>query len=245
MLYSLHKVKAVIAYNGHAYKGFQKQKSTPNTITHDLEKALSSLGINDNITGSGRTDAGVHATGQVIHFSLPLFWKDLNRLKDTLNQKLHSIQVKHISWVKDDFHARFSAKKRLYRYVFKTQKPSIFEQESIAYYPVFNPSLLEESLSLFIGKHDFNFFRKTGTQTYTSIRTVFYVRYIQRGNYHFIYFQADGFLRAQVRMMIQSAMAYTQNQLTLKQIKEQLSCQRKHHTKLAPPQGLYLAKIIY
>lgn len=245
MSLSHRKVKAVIAYDGHIYQGFQRQKSTNNTITHALEHALKPLGIHASITGSGRTDAGVHATGQVIHFQIPDFWKDLSKLKETINQKLTYIQVKHICLVSEDFHARFSAKKRLYRYLFKTEKPSLFEQAYVAYYPSFNVHLLQEALTCFIGRHDFDFFRKTGTQTHTSIRTLSKAHYLQRGKYHFIYFEANGFLRAQVRMMTQSAMAYATGKLTLQQIEEQLHCHTKHSTKLAPPQGLYLAKIFY
>ena len=75
------KVKAVISYDGSIYYGFQKQKSTTKTITHAIEEALNSLHIGSSIVASGRTDAGVHATGQIIHFNLPYFWSDLNKLK--------------------------------------------------------------------------------------------------------------------------------------------------------------------
>ena len=118
------RVKAVISYDGSAYFGFQKQKSTTKTITTTIEKALISLGIKSSIIGSGRTDAGVHASGQVIHFDLPYFWQDLDKLKLNVNRKLSDIQFKNISKVEDDFHARFDAKRRTYRYVFKTTRKS-------------------------------------------------------------------------------------------------------------------------
>ncbi|HIP29093.1 MAG TPA: tRNA pseudouridine(38-40) synthase TruA, partial [Sulfurovum sp.] len=82
------RVKAVIAYDGSVYHGFQKQKSTSNTVTHDIEKALSSLHIQSDIVGSGRTDAGVHASGQVVHFDIPHYWNDLEKLTLNLNRKL-------------------------------------------------------------------------------------------------------------------------------------------------------------
>ena len=170
------RVKAVITYDGSHYLGFQKQKSTKNTITHAIEEALLSLHITSNIVASGRTDAGVHATGQVIHFDLPEFWSDLDKLKVTLNQKLNDIQFKHISRVSPDFHARFSAKKRLYRYVFKTTKPSVFEQKYISYYSDFNAALLQNALQYFEGEHDFNYFHKTGTLTHTTVREIYTTR---------------------------------------------------------------------
>jgi len=239
------RVKAVISYDGSHYQGFQKQKSTKMTVTSAIEEALVSLKIDSPIVGSGRTDAGVHATGQVIHFDLPDFWTDLEKLKLNLNRKLTDIFFKHISPVSDDFHARFGAKKRIYRYVFKTQKPSVFEQRYISYYDEFNPELLLQALIYFEGKHDFNFFHKTGTVTHTTIREIYHTNYVERNGYHFIYFQANGFLRSQVRMMVDAAMLCAKNEMPLTHLQEQLNCQIKHTTKLAPPEGLYLAKIIY
>ena len=241
----LTRVKAVIAYDGSAYYGFQKQKSTKQTITHDIEQALASLQIHSSIIGSGRTDAGVHATGQVIHFDIPEYWDDLEKLKVNLNRKLTSIRFKHITCVSSDFHARFHAKKRTYRYIFKTKQPSLFEQKFVSHYVIFDTLLLTEALKAFEGKHDFDFFRKTGTETHTSIRKLYSSHYMQRGDYHFIYFCANGFLRSQVRMMVDAAMSCAQKKLSLQALKEQLNCQVQHNTKLAPPEGLYLAKILY
>ena len=239
------RVKAVIAYDGSSYKGFQKQNSTRNTVTYAIEKALQSLQIHDQIVASGRTDAGVHATGQVIHFDLPDFWSDLNKLKSNLNRKLKEIEFKHISRVPNNFHARFSAKKRLYRYVFKTGKSSVFEQKYISSYPNFNAALLEKALTIFEGEHDFKYFYKTGSITHTTVREIYKTAYRKRKGYHYIYFQANGFLRSQVRMMVEAAMMCAREELSLIQLEEQLSCQKKYTTKLAPPEGLYLARIFY
>ncbi len=241
----LQRVKAVIAYDGSVYYGFQKQKSTTNTITHDIEQVLSSLHIESNIVGSGRTDAGVHATGQVIHFDIPAYWEDLEKLTLNLNRKLTHIHFKHITHVNSEFHARFYAKKRLYRYVFKTTQPSVFEQKYISNYPSFDAEILTKALECFKGKHDFDMFRKTGTHTHTSIREIYKAYYMQKENYHFIYFEANGFLRAQVRMMIDASMLCATSKLTIKQLQEQLNRQIRHTTNLAPAEGLYLARVLY
>ncbi len=239
------KVKAVITYDGSVYLGFQKQTSTIRTVTYAIEKALHSLHITSSIIASGRTDAGVHATGQVIHFDLPYFWSDLHKLKINLNRKLKDIEFKHISKVKDDFHARFSAKKRLYRYVFKRRKPSVFEQKYISYYPKFDPELLEKALSYFEGEHDFNYFHKTGSITHTTVREIYKTEYKERKGYHFIYFQANGFLRSQVRMMVEASMLCARGEMTLEQLSMQIKCREKHTSRLAPPEGLYLARVQY
>ena len=239
------RVKAIIAYDGSAYFGFQKQNSTSKTIMTTVENALKSLHIQSAIVGSGRTDAGVHATGQVIHFEIPPFWEDLSKLTLNLNRKLNDISIKHITAVEEDFHARFSARKRVYRYVFKTTKPSLFEQKYLSYYPSFEVQRLKEALTLFEGKHDFGFFHKTGSLTHTTIREIYTAQYQKRGAYHYIYFTANGFLRSQVRMMIAGAMAFATGEITRIALQEQLACHKKHITKLAPPEGLYLARVLY
>ena len=239
------RVKAVITYDGSHYLGFQKQKSTKQTIMYELALALHSLQITSEIVGSGRTDAGVHASGQVIHFDLPAYWTDVQKLKLNLNRKLQHIQFKHITPVNSDFHARFSAKKRLYRYVFKTSKPSVFEQTYISYYEAFDVSLLRKALELFEGEHDFEYFRKTGSETYTTIRTVYSAKYYVKNGYHVIYFQANGFLRSQVRMMVDAAMLCAREEMTLLELEEQINTKHKYTTNLAPPEGLYLARILY
>ena len=239
------RVKAVISYDGSQYQGFQKQTTTKLTITSAIEEALNSLQIDSPIVGSGRTDARVHASGQVIHFDLPDYWTDLEKLKRNLNRKLSDIFFKHITPVTNDFHARFGAKKRVYRYVFKTQRPSVFEQKYVSYYQEFNPELLIKALKIFEGEHDFNFFHKTGTVTHTTVREIYHTDYKERNGYHFIYFQANGFLRSQVRMMLDAAMLCARGDMSEIELQEQLNCQKKHTTKLAPPEGLYLAKILY
>ncbi|MFT7824040.1 MAG: tRNA pseudouridine(38-40) synthase TruA [Sulfurimonas sp.] len=239
------RVKAVITYDGSAFLGFQRQKTTNQTVTSALEGALRSLEINTPIVGSGRTDRGVHATGQVIHFDLPSYWSDLEKLKLNLNRKLNAVSVKHIAETEDTFHARFHAKKRLYRYVFKTQQPSVFERKYISYCEPFDKIVLRKALSCFIGKHDFKYFHKTGSGTHTSVREIFQAFYREKNNCHFIYFEANGFLRSQVRMMVESAMQCARGEMQLSQLREQLECQKKHCCRLAPPEGLYLARVLY
>ena len=239
------RVKAVIAYDGSYFQGFQKQKSTKNTITSQIEITLRSVGIKNKIRGSGRTDAGVHATGQIIDFELPDFWTDLNKLKRILNKKLKHISFKHISFINKEFHSRFSAKKRVYRYVFKTTLPSVFEENYVSYYPTFNTQKLQQALKIFEGKHDFSNFIKTGSITHTNVREIYKSYYKKHKNYHIIYFEANGFLRSQVRMMVEFAMQIALEERCIIELEEQLSLKKRYCTKLAPPEGLYLARIIY
>ncbi len=239
------RVKAVVSYNGASFQGFQKQRSTKQTVTTVIEGALTNLGISSAVFGSGRTDAGVHATGQVIHFDLPPYWEDLNKLKSHLNGKLKDIRFKHICRVSQAFHARFSAKRRIYRYCIKTAIPTVFEQNFVAYLPLKNSSRLEEALSCFIGVHDFSLFLKTGSETKHHVREIYRAWHIQRGSYHYLYFEANGFLRAQVRMMVDFSIRVANGELTSEQLKKQLALTKTYSRRLAPPQGLYLARVIY
>jgi len=108
-----------------------------------------------------------------------------------------------------------------------------------------DPSRLREALELFVGTHDFGYFLKTGSQTAHNRRTVTRAYLRWQGEYGMIYFHADGFLRAQVRMMIHAAAALSRGELTPAQLREQLALTRRHTRRLAPPQGLYLARVIY
>lgn len=239
------RVKAVLSYDGSFFQGFQRQTKTKKTITTSLESALRSLHIDSDIVGSGRTDAGVHATGQVIHFDLPDFWTEREKLRRELNRKLEHIRIKHITLVDEIFHARFSAKRRVYRYIFKQNLPSLFEENYIAHYPDFDPLRLQKALKVFEGEHDFHYFYKTGSDIHTTERTIYRAHYKQFGNYHTLYFEANGFLRAQARMMIDAAMHCASGQITLEMVKEQIDGSRRHTTALAPASGLYLARILY
>ena len=239
------RVKAVLSYDGSFFQGFQRQTTTKNTIMASLESALRSLHIDSDIVGSGRTDAGVHATGQVIHFDLPDFWNDLKKLHWELNRKLRHIRVKHITPVDETFHARFSAKRRIYRYLFKQTIPSLFEENHIAHYPDFDPKRLQKILKAFEGKHNFRYFYKTGSDIHTTEKMIYKAQYRQFENYHALYFEANGFLRAQVRMMIGASMHCASGKITPEMLKEQINGTQRHTTSLAPAAGLYLARILY
>ncbi len=142
------RVKATIAYDGSNFNGFQRQKKTDNTVTTAIEDALNSLGIESKIVGSGRTDAKVHATGQVIHFDLPYYWQGqtLIRLKECINSKLEAIRFKTIDEVDNDFHSRFDAKERVYRYIFKIKQPNVFERKYVSFLNVSSLELLDNAL---------------------------------------------------------------------------------------------------
>lgn len=230
-----------IAYDGTHFLGSQTQKESKNTILGKLENVLSKLGIDSKIIASGRTDRGVHATGQVCHIDLPEFWNDLVRLKKVLNEMLpSSIEVKSVKEVNDNFHARYSAKKRVYRYIIKDSKSNPFESDYVSFIENVNFEEIQKNIKLFIGEHDFRYFMKTGSDSKSSVRSVYKAFAYKHKKYIVLNFEANGFLRAQIRLMVGALL-----KLNSSEIKEQLECKKNYKVKPAISNGLYLSKIRY
>jgi tRNA pseudouridine38-40 synthase len=235
------RVAFTLQYNGTHFFGSQIQKETPNTVLGNIQQVLMQLGIEDKVTASGRTDKGVHATGQVCHIDLPPFWSDLDKLKKTINKMLpHAIKVKKIWHVRDDFHARYDAKKRIYRYIIKDEEPNPFEDEFVTFLKDVDFEKIKQNMKLFVGRYDFRYFVKTGSDVKTTTREIYKAFAYKYKGYIVLYFEANGFLRSQIRLMVGAVLKLDTNQ-----IKEQLACKKNHKTKPAPPNGLYLAKIKY
>ncbi|WP_415398446.1 tRNA pseudouridine(38-40) synthase TruA [Sulfurimonas sp. CS5] len=230
-----------IAYNGTNFLGSQAQKSSSNTILGNLEKVISQLNINSKIVASGRTDKGVHATGQVCHIDLPPFWNNLNKLKRILNEMLpSSIQVKSVKEVDAEFHARYSAKKRVYRYIIKESRSNPFEDNFVTFLSSVNFDIIEKNIKLYIGQHDFANFMKTGSDTKSSVREVFKAFAYRHKGYIVLNFEANGFLRSQIRLMVGALL-----KLDSIELEEQLKCKKSYKIKPSPSNGLYLARIKY
>ena len=235
------RIKITLAYKGSTFLGSQIQKSSPNTVNGTLEVLLQKLNINSKVIASGRTDKGVHATGQVIHIDIPEFWNDIKKLKRVLNEMLTpSIKILQIKKVNDNFHARYDAKKRVYRYLIKDADSNPFENDFISFYKDVNFSTLEKNIKLFKGTFDFINFMKTGSEVQSTTREIYKSFAYKHKGYIVLYFEANGFLRSQIRLMVGSLLS-----LNAKEIQEQLNAKTKHKVKPAKPNGLYLAKIKY
>lgn len=235
------RVALKIAYNGTHFLGSQTQKSSTNTVLGKLEHVLTKLGIEQKIQASGRTDKGVHATAQICHIDLPPFWSDLGKLKRVLNEMLPpTIHIRSVFQVADDFHARYSAKKRLYRYIIKVGESNPFEEGFITFVPALDTQELRKKIKLFEGEHDFAFFMKSKSDTKSSVRTIYRAFCYEYKDAIILCFEANGFLRSQIRMMVGALLSRTSTE-----IQECLQCKKKHKIKPAPSNGLYLARITY
>ena len=240
------RIKMTLAYNGANYFGSQIQKETDQTINGQIEKALGLLQIEVKVQASGRTDRGVHASRQVIHFDLPPFWTDLDKLKDSLTRILPSnIVIRRLEQADDEFHARYSAKKRAYRYIISTQKPNPFLADLVTYVDSIDERKIKEAITLFEGEHNFEQFKKSGSDTDNFVREVYKTRVYNHQGYTVLYFEANGFLRSQIRLMVGFLLEISAGKYTEEDLKAQLSLKKQFKLKPAPHQGLYLCNIKY
>lgn len=206
-----------------------------------IQKVLTQLGIDSKLVASGRTDKSVHAYGQVCHIDLPPFWSDTKKLKRVINEMLpSSIYIKNIAQVNDDFHARYSAKERRYRYIIKEGKSNPFEADFVTFVKELNFDTLQNNIKLFIGEHDFTAFMKTGSDTNSAVREVYKASAYRYKGYIMLNFSANGFLRSQIRLMVGALLT-----LNAETIEKKLNNSSKKSLKPAPPNGLYLSKISY
>jgi tRNA pseudouridine38-40 synthase len=240
------RVKITLSYDGSKFNGFQIQNSGVKTVANKLEKIFKSLKIENKFQASGRTDSGVHATNQVIHIDLPEYWRDLDKLKYMLNLKsLPDIYIKSIEEVLPNFHARFHAKTRVYRYMISTKTPSVFLTPYVHFVPNIDESMIKEAMALFEGEHDFEYFKKRKGGEKNSIRVIKKCRFYRYKDSYVFSFEANGYLRSQIRMMVYFLLEISNGRLSKDELKEQLEKKRRYSTGVVNPNGLYLAKIKY
>lgn len=209
------------------------------TILHRLK-------ITETPKASGRTDRGVHATHQVIHVDLPDFWTDLQRLKEMLNVQLPSaMRIQRIEWVKEDFHARYSAKRRVYRYIIKESEINPFEDNFVTFVPQINREAIADAIGCFVGTHDFELFKKSGNDLEHHIRIIYRAYAYSHKGYFILVFEGNGFLRSQIRLMVGFLLRISAGKATKEQLIEQLNCIKRYSTDIAPHNGLYLTHIKY
>ena len=238
-------LKFLISYDGSLYKGSQKQPNKQ-TIENKLLQAFKRINIDTKIILSGRTDKDVHATGQVFNCIVPDFWNNFSKLKATLNQQLpSSIRVHHIKKVKEDFHSRFHAKKRVYRYLVTTKNITAFNNNFITEVKSIDEQKIKEAIKEFIGVHDFEYFHKQGSDKDITVREIFDTKFYKYKDIYVFKFTANSYLRSQIRLMVGFLLKISEGKLNLEDLKLQLKKEKNIHRLPALANGLYLAKVIY
>lgn len=244
------RYKALIAYDGTNYCGFQSQENG-NTVQAELEKTLTKFnnGTPVAIHGSGRTDSGVHAEGQVIHFDLPNE-RDEEKLRHAFDtQSPADIAVKRVERVSEDFHARYHAKGKTYHFYVDTARPrSPFTRHYAAFFPYdLNLEKMQTAAELLKGTHDYSGFCATGTDMEDKVRTVYdaTVEEFEPGRLRFS-FSGNGFLYKMVRIMVGTLLKIGNDRMAVDNITRILETKDRNLAgPTAHPEGLFLMEVRY
>jgi tRNA pseudouridine38-40 synthase len=243
-----HRVKLTIAYQGTMYQGWQRQRRY-NSIQGTLEKLLSNL-LSESIEldGSGRTDAGVHALAQVAAFTHHSTFPTV-RLCYVLNHHLpNDIQVLSAEDAPLDFHPRYQAKGKIYQYKIDNTpiKDPLKSWLSWHVPEPLNLERMQEAATYWIGEHDFAAFCSMGSSAKTTVRKLVTLDLTRQGDELIFSFQGNGFLYNMVRIMTAVLVLVGKGQLEPLEAKQLLeSRERTMAPWTAPPQGLYLVRVLY
>jgi tRNA pseudouridine38-40 synthase len=245
----VNKYRMRIAYDGTCYSGWQIQ---PNSISIQglIEEALHTLLKNPiRIVGAGRTDAGVHALGQVAHFSFPSLL-NCHQILYGLNGILpNDIRIKELAPVTNSFHAQYSALSKEYHYhiwLDKTVDPFWRLYRHHVYDSRFSLSLLIEAAAQFVGTHDFATFANIGGNVISTVRTITRLDTIEQEGGIRLEFEGDGFLYKMVRNIVGTLLEVATKRRDLLQIPSLLQVKdRRKAGMAAPARGLFLIKINY
>ena len=242
------KYKITIEYDGSSYVGWQRQDNGI-SIQESIEKAIIQLtGEKIIIFGAGRTDAGVHALGQVAHFDLKKNFNTDN-IRDGLNQYLRPqpISVLKAEEVNDDFHSRFSAKSRTYQYNISNRRAplTIDKNKSWAVFKKLDVNKMEFEAKHFLGNHNLDAFRSAHCQSKSAIKTIDSILIIKKNENISIRVSAKSFLHSQVRIMVGTLVEIGKGKI-IKSIKRIIEEEKRSQAGItAPACGLYLIAVEY
>ena len=240
------RYKLIVSYDGSCFHGFQRQKGF-NSVQEQLEIVLTEILKTEVVVkGAGRTDAGVHAIGQVVHFDSTQLVPEKN-LKKILNKKLYpSIYIKDVEYVDESFHSRVHAIKKEYRYFVSIGEFCPLKARYIHYFHNrIDISKIKEAMEYIKGTHDFKSFSKNHIIKNT-IRTIESFDLIINDDILEFRIVGNGFMHNMVRIIIALMLKVGEGKFQPDYIKKVIDgCDRKFAPYVAPAQGLYLWKVYY
>ena len=246
------RYKCTVEYDGRPYHGWQWQEGLP-TVQKAIEEAVRPLNGGEQVRTrvSGRTDAGVHALGQVCHFDLPKAYS-AEEVMNAVNHRLKPQPVAIVACdiVGEDFHARFSSKSRFYMYrIINRRAPMALEQgKAWGIYKPLNVSAMQHAADMLIGTHDFSTFRASDCQAKSPVRTLDRLEVVREGSADEIrvYGQSRSFLHHQMRNMVGSLSLVGKGLWDPEDFHTALIARdRKAGGPTAPADGLYFVKVKY
>ena len=245
----MRNIKLTIEYDGKDFNGWQKQPTKLN-IQGEIERAIKQItGEEVDLTASGRTDAGVHALGQVANFKtnseLPI-----EKFPIALNANLKkSIVIKSAEEVEERFHSRLTCKRKTYRYVINNSKygTAIYRNLETHIPMKLDIQKMQQAVKYFEGEHDFKAFKASGTSSKSSVRTIYKAEVIDAGNERiYIELTGNGFLYNMVRIIAGTLVDVGLGKIEPEDIEKIITSQKREKAgKTLPPQGLYLVKVEY
>ncbi|CEQ27024.1 tRNA pseudouridine(38-40) synthase TruA [Paraclostridium sordellii] len=243
----MRNIKLTIQYNGKNYCGWQKQNDSLG-VQGTIEQAIKEITSEDvKITGSGRTDAGVHALGQVANFntesSIPI-----EKIPSALNSKLpKDISIINAEEMPLDFHSRYCAKGKTYRYMIYNNSYRTPIYNNISYFVKYDLDLekMQKEAKSLIGTYDFKGFMSSGSSVKDTVRTIYDIQIIKQEDLIVIEVQGNGFLYNMVRIIVGTLVDIGRGRINsdMSSIIESKSRSMSGHT--APAQGLFLKKVDY
>jgi tRNA pseudouridine38-40 synthase len=247
----LINIKLVIEYNGKNYFGWQKQKNKP-SIQQTIEKSLQVLfpGYKIKLIGAGRTDTGVHALNQVANFKIDKsFFYPVNfkKLYNSLNSILpDDIAVKKVSSCKESFHARYSAKKRIYLYYLRESKSALYHDYVYRLKTKFDIYLAKYFCKLLAGEHSFKQYSKNKNDKHDFSSIVYYAKILKQKD-GLIRFEicANRFLHSMVRALVGIMIQIASGKLLIVEFKTKFYKGVPIKIQYVPAKALFLKKIIY
>ncbi len=244
------RLKIIVAYNGAPFAGWQSQAHR-NTIQDYIERAFERIGGEPiRVHGAGRTDAGVHALAQCAHVDFPDDRFSGARWTEALNALLPpAIRVLRCQYVSKNFHARLSAKGKLYRYrIWSGAVLPPFEYGRAWHVPgSLDLNLLKKAVKCFVGTHDFAAFAASrGKPENSTVRTIYSVTVRRTGSCVMIDFNGDGFLYKMIRLIVGSLVRCALGKSRIEEVIDQLAAAHASHARFAAPaEGLFLVRVRY
>jgi len=245
----MRNIKLIIEYDGSRYRGWQRLKDSDQTIQGKLESVISEMtGSPIEIVGSGRTDAGVHAKGQVANFHTKSEMR-IREIHQYINHYLpQDIVVKEVTEAAERFHSRYHVKCKKYVYrIWNHWIPSPFHRKYSYHLPErLNISLMQEAAKKLEGTHDFLGFSSVKKTNKTTVRTIQEISIIKEGNMVEFSFVGDGFLYNMVRIIMGSLVEIGLKEKEISYIDEILKGKTRSIAGMTlPPQGLFLEEVYY